>query len=374
MGSPTFAPTAAASWLPITMPGSAAAAAAGGAAPAFDPPVFASPAAGSPAAPGVSASTDPAIRSSRRSVTFPTRCRVDAPHAHRHDLARVAAHHALGVDVGGCGHHLGHRLDAREHRGVIGERTEAVLHRQVGAVADDLVAPGALEAVHHGQHGDDQPHAGRDADDTDPGDHRDEGLAPLRHQVTHGDEPLGRVARVEQTRRGQRHEPEQNRRQIDAEQPAAQRRERRRRARERRGERDSRGERHGEHAQEALGLAGGSAFRPAPPAQRQQQHRAARNRPPAQRHTRACRSRRAPARSRGPARARWPPRADPRRGAAARSARRRSRARPPARRPRARPPCRASPRSGRRSRATPGPSSPRPPRPRASRRGRSRAG
>ena len=57
--------------------------------------------------------------------------------------------------------------DRLEHLLPVREGAEAAVDREVRAIAEDLLAPGLLEAVHHRQHDDDEPYARGDAGDAD---------------------------------------------------------------------------------------------------------------------------------------------------------------------------------------------------------------
>ena len=136
---------------------------------------------------------------------------IDPTQAHARDLPLAPAHHALGVDVRTRRFDAGRRDDLREDLFVVEEGAEARVHGEVGAVAEDLVPPGLLEAIHDREHDDDQPDPRRDSAHADRGDRRNEDLPALGHEVADRDEPLDALSHRNEAADRERDQPEHDR-------------------------------------------------------------------------------------------------------------------------------------------------------------------
>ena len=82
--------------------------------------------------------------------------------------------------------------DARGHLFPIGQRLFQRLDQQMAVEAQDLVEQLLAEAVHHRHHDDEGGDAEHDAEEGEPGDHRDESFLAPRPQVAQRQHPFER--------------------------------------------------------------------------------------------------------------------------------------------------------------------------------------
>jgi hypothetical protein len=138
-------------------------------------------------------------RSLSRSVTRPTLV-GSMPRSRTLAICPLtAAHHALGVDVGARCLDTRDRGHGLENLLVIDEGTETAVHSEMCSVAENLVAPGLFESVHHREHDDDQPDTRGNSTNTDRRDRGDEDLTSLREEITDRDKPLDGFSHRDET-------------------------------------------------------------------------------------------------------------------------------------------------------------------------------